>query len=90
MANGDTPATPRGYRDMSITEQRISEGQKATLQSIATDLNNGDWDALYYATEEQIKSLIDSGRISEDFFSRHQDYQEEMRVMMNQVLAEFA
>ena len=75
---------------MSITEQRISEGQKATLQSIATDLNNGDWDALYYATEEQIKSLIDSGRISEDFYSRYDDYQEEMRVMMNQAMAEFA
>ena len=81
---------PTGCRDMSKTEQRISEGKKATLESIATDLNNGDWGALYYATEEQIKSLIDSGRISEDFFSRHQDYQEEMRVMMNQVLAEFA
>jgi len=53
-------------------------------------LNNGDWDALYYATEEQVARLIDSGRISEDFFSRHQDYQEEMRVVMNQTLAEFA
>ena len=75
---------------MSITEQRISEGKKATLETIEADLNNGDWDALYYATEEQIKSLIDSGRISEDFFSRHQDYQEEARVMMNQLMAEFA
>jgi len=75
---------------MSKTEQRISEGKKVTLEAIETDLNNGDWDALYYATEEQVTSLIDSGRISEDFFSRHQDYQEEMRVMMNQVMAEFA
>lgn len=75
---------------MSITEQRLSEGKKATLESIATDLNNGDWDALYYATEQQVISLIDSGRISEDFFSHHQNYQEEMRVMMNQVMAEFA
>jgi hypothetical protein len=75
---------------MSKTEQRISEGKKATLETIEADLNSGDWDALYYATEEQIKSLIDSGRISEDFFSRHQDYQEEMRVMMNQAMAEFA
>ena len=75
---------------MSITENRISEGKKATLHSIATDLTNGDWDALYYATEEQIIKLIDSGRICEDFVSRHQDYQEEMRVMMNQVMKEFA
>lgn len=75
---------------MSITENRISEGKKVTLNSIATDLANGDWDALYYATEEQIRKLIDSGRICEDFLSRHQDYQEEMRVMMNEVMAEFA
>ena len=75
---------------MSKTEQRINEGKKATLESIATDLNNGDWDALYYATEEQIASLIDSGRICEDFFSRHQDYQEESRIMMSQLMAEFA
>ena len=75
---------------MSKTEQRIIEGKKATLESIATDLNNGAWDALYYATEEQVSNLIDSGRICEDFFSRHQDYQEEMRVMMNQAMAEFA
>ncbi len=75
---------------MSITEQRISEGKKATQESIATDLNNGDWDALYYATEDQVTRLIDSGRISEDFFSRHQDYQEEMSMMMNEVMAEFA
>lgn len=75
---------------MSITENRISEGKKATLDSIAIDLTNGNWDALYYATEEQIIKLIDSGRICEDFFSRHQYYQEEMYVMMNQVMAELA
>ena len=75
---------------MSITEQRIKEGKKATLESIATDLNNGDWDALYYATEEQIESLINSGRISEDFDSRHQYYQEEMYTLTTQALAEFA
>ena len=75
---------------MSITEQRIKEGKKATLESIATDLNNGDWDALYYATEEQIESLINSGRISEDFDSRHQYYQEELYILTTQALAEFA
>ena len=75
---------------MSKTEQRINEGKKVTLEVIETDLNSGNWDALYYATEEQISKLIDSGRICEDFFSRHQDYQEEMRQLMNQVMAEFA
>ncbi len=75
---------------MGITDKRISEGKKATLDSIAIDLTNGDWNALYYATEDQISKLIDSGRICEDFFSRHQDYQEEMRVMINQAMAEFA
>ena len=75
---------------MSMTETQIDNGQPVTLDAIAADLNGGEWDALYYATEEQIVALIDAGRISEDFFSRHQDYQEEMRVMMNQAMAEFA
>lgn len=75
---------------MSMTEQLIESGKPVTLNVIAEDLNAGEWSALYYATEEQISALIDAGRISEDFFSRHQDYQEEMRVMMNQVMAEFA
>lgn len=75
---------------MSMTEKQIDNGQPVTLDAIAADLNNGDWDALYYATEVQISKLIDAGRISEDFFSRHQDYQEEMRVLMNQAMAEFA
>ena len=75
---------------MGMTETLIENGQPVTLDAIATDLNGGQWDALYYATEGQIGALIDAGRICEDFFSRHQDYQEEMRVMLNQVMAEFA
>tara|TARA_R100000329_G_scaffold103121_1_gene84815 strand:+ start:100 stop:327 length:228 start_codon:yes stop_codon:yes gene_type:complete len=75
---------------MGMTETLAGNAQPITLDAIAADLNGGEWDALYYATEEQIVALIDAGRICEDFFSRHQDYQEEMRVMMNQVMAEFA
>ena len=73
---------------MIMTETQIDNGQPVTLDAIAADLNGGEWDARYYATEEQIVALIDAGRICEDFFSRHQDHQEEMRVMMNQVMAE--
>lgn len=75
---------------MSMTEALAGNAQPITLDVIAADLNAGEWDALYYATEEQIAALIDAGRICEDFFSRHQEYQEEMRVIMNQVMAEFA
>jgi hypothetical protein len=75
---------------MGMTETQIENGQPVTLDAIATDLNGGQWDALYYATEAQIVALIDAGRICEDFVPRHQDYQEEMRVLMNQAVAEFA
>lgn len=75
---------------MSMTETQIDNGQPITLDAIAADLNGGQWDALYYATEEQILALIEAERIDGDFFSRHQDYQEEMRVLMNQAMAEFA
>lgn len=69
----------------SLTDAKVEAGKKITLDDIKTDLNNGQWDALYYATEEQISTLIDRGDICEDFFSRHQDYQEEMRVMMAEI-----
>lgn len=74
----------------SKTELLVSEGRKPTLAAIADDLNGGAWDALYYAAEEQVCALIDQGRISEDFFSRHQDYQEEARCLMADALREFA
>ncbi len=53
-----------------------------TLDEIATSLNAGNWEPLYTATEEQIMQLTAEGKIDEDFYSRHQDYQEEMRCMM--------
>lgn len=64
------------------TETAIENGHKITEAMIAEDLNSGNWEALYFATEDQINSLIDSGKIDEDFYSRHQDYREEMRCMM--------
>jgi hypothetical protein len=67
--------------DMSRVTQKAEKNQKPTQADIAFDLNNGDWDALYFATDNQISALIDRGLIEEDFFSRHQDYQEEMRIM---------
>ncbi|URC15141.1 hypothetical protein GD1_17 [Paraglaciecola Antarctic GD virus 1] len=66
---------------MSAVTLLIEKRKKVTKKAILQDLLAGDWDALYFATEEQISSLIDSGKIDEDFSSRHQDYQEEMRVL---------
>ncbi len=68
--------------NMSHTEDKIMASKKITNKDIATDLINGDWDALYFATEDQIASLIRCDLISEDFSSRHQDYQEEMRCLI--------
>ena len=54
------------------------------MKEMASRLNNGDWEPLYYATEQQISTLIEKGEIEEDFYSRHQDYQEEVRCMMDE------
>ena len=60
------------------------------IKEIATKLNNGDWEPLYFATEKQIDTLIEQGKIDEDFYCRHQDYQEEVRCMMGDALEEFS
>lgn len=73
----------------SMVEQQVEDSQTITLDAIESDLNNDCWYALYFATEEQISTLIDAGRISEDFFSRHQDYQEEMRILRAEAAREF-
>jgi len=59
------------------------------IKEIASRLNNGDWEPLYSATQKQIDTLINQGKIDEEFFTRHQDYQEEMRCMMGDALEEF-
>jgi hypothetical protein len=74
----------------SKVEQLVENSKPVTLDAIESDLNNNCWDALYFATEEQISSLIDSGKIDEDFYSRHQDYQEEMRCLRAEAQAEFS
>jgi len=59
------------------------------IKEIASRLNNGDWEPLYFATQKQIDTLINQGKIDEEFFTRHQDYQEEVRCMMGDALEEF-
>ncbi len=73
------------------TTERIEAGLKPTLMSIEYDLNESDdWECLYFASEEQIDKLINQGRIDEDFGSRHQNYQEELRCMLNEASVEFS
>jgi hypothetical protein len=74
----------------SKVNQLVEQSKPVTLDAISSDLNNDCWDALYFATEKQISSLIDSGMINEDFFSRHQDYQEEMRCLKSEAQSEFS
>ena len=66
----------------NLVESKIEAGKKFTLTDIVSDLNTGNWCPLYYITEEQVDNLIEKGRIDEDFQSRHQDYQEEMRCLI--------
>ena len=68
------------------TEDRINAGLKPTLKSIHADINAGNWDALYFATENQINTLIDKRGLDEDFYSRWDAYQEDMRVMQAEFL----
>ena len=75
---------------MGITEKRITEGKKATLKSILEDLNNGIYTALYFTSEDQINSLIDQGKVSEDLWSDWVSYSEDMEIMINDAIAEFS
>ncbi len=73
-----------------ITEKRIEEGKKATLKSILEDLNNGHYTALYFTSEDQICTLIEQGKVSEDVWPTWVSYSEDMRIMMNDAIAEFS
>lgn len=74
----------------SLVMQQIDDHQPITLDAIESDLKNDCWDALYFATEEQISELIKADRIDEDFFSRHQNYLEEMRILVAEGQQEFS
>lgn len=74
---------------MSKVSKLIEQRQPITLEAIEYDLLGGDWDALYHAEETQIGQLIDEARIDEDFYSRWQDYQEEMRCLRAEAEQEF-
>ncbi len=69
----------------NLVETKIEQRKRITLVDIETDLNSGNWDALYFAKEKQIDSLIRQGRISEDFMARHDNYQEDMRCMLAEI-----
>jgi HEPN domain-containing protein len=69
----------------SKVEKLVENKKKVTEAAIEFDLNNDHWDALYFASEQQIQNLIQKGRIDEDFSSRHQTYQEELRVLENEM-----
>lgn len=66
---------------MYLYEIQIEERKPVSSSAIVEALAEGAWDVLYFAKEAQIDKLIDEGRIDEDFSSRKQDYDEEMRCM---------
>jgi hypothetical protein len=66
---------------MTNTIKLIEQGKKATLESIELDVKSGDLECLYFASEKQINALVSKGKIDNDYYSIHQDYQEEMRCM---------
>ena len=67
-----------------LYQQQIEESVKVSTSAVLEALNEGEWDVLYFAKEEMITELIDEGRIDEDFGTRYQVYQEEMRSMMSE------
>jgi hypothetical protein len=75
---------------MGATEKRISEGKKATLKSILTDIDNGIYTALYFTSEDQICRLIEQGKVSEDLWSDWVSYSEDMQIMINDAKDEFS
>jgi hypothetical protein len=75
---------------MGTTAKRIAEGKKATLKSILEDLNNERYTALYFTSEDQICTLIEQGKVSSDLWSSWVSYSEDMRIMMNDAIAEFS
>lgn len=81
--NGLSNQEQRDNKMKNHTEDLIESGKKATLTSILEDIKADNWNCLYFATEAQICKLIDQGSIDEDFHSRHQNHQEEMRVMVS-------
>ncbi len=74
----------------TYVEQQIDNGKAVTESAVLTDIQDGNMDCLYFATEGHIDSLIEKGKISEDVASQHQDHQEEMRGMMADANIEFA
>jgi hypothetical protein len=74
------------YSYLTYLKQQRGSDMKTTLKSIVKDLNNNDLDCLYFATEDQIESLINSNKIDEDFSYKAAQCREEMEYMM----AEFA
>jgi hypothetical protein len=68
----------------NAVETLIEQEKPITLDAIVIDINEDNWNCLYFASEAQIHSLITQNRIDEDFSSRHQDYQEEMRVLVHE------
>ena len=53
-----------------------------TLTTIVNQINAGNTECLYLATQEQIDGLVSSGRIDEDFAAKYDEAQEEMRCLM--------
>ena len=75
---------------MGTTAKRIVKGKKATLKSILEDLNNERYTALYFTSEDQICTLIEQGKVSSDLWPTWVSYSEDMRIMMNDAIAEFS
>lgn len=64
---------------------QIMQDKPVTLDAITEALSVHHWDVLYYATEKQIGSLIEQGKIDEDFSPRWEDYQEELRCLRHEI-----
>ena len=79
--------TPNAYSTIDI----IEPGVYTLVAHTDVDMYvKGVYNKLDEVQQSVVDSLIEQGKIDEDFYSRHQDYQEEVRCMMGDALEEFS
>lgn len=70
---------------MFLYQQQIEDGVKISRSAVKEAILEREYDVLYFALESQIGDLVSSEEVSEDISSMYQNYQEEMRCLMDQL-----
>ena len=68
---------------LKATEEKLYANKKLNISDILENILEGHDDVVYLATEEQIASLISSGKISDEYLVKHLDCKEELDIMLH-------